>query len=69
MGSSLMLKSPFSGIVHQYALAVPKTATIHTHLDTSLKLVDQLGASILNRTPTAPTIISGQPVTLLLTVQ
>ncbi len=63
------LSASISGNVHQYALAVPKTATIRTHLDTSLKLLNQLGASILNRTPTAPITVSGQPVTVILSVQ
>jgi len=58
-----------SGAVRQYALAVPKTASLRFLLDSKLNVLDQQHNPIVPGRPTGAITISGQPATYALTVQ
>lgn len=58
-----------SGNTRQYQVAIPKTAIVRLHLDTSLNVVDATGAAIPARQPSSTLEAGGQSeVTVKLTV-
>jgi len=49
-----------NGTTRSYQIAVPKTATVRLHLDTSLNVLDATNASLLLRGPSATLAAAGQ---------
>jgi hypothetical protein len=58
-----------SGSVRQYAIAVPKSATLRPSLDTTLNVVDSLGAGLASRAAGSAIAVSDQPATVSFTVR
>ena len=70
-GTWLQAAQPVSttGGVHQYAVMVPKTASLQLLLDTKLSVLNQTQTAVLPGHASGAINISGQPVTYSLTVQ
>jgi hypothetical protein len=49
-----------SGTTRLYQLAIPKTAAVRLHLDTSMNVLDAAGAALLLRGPGATLAAGGQ---------